>query len=85
MKQLNLLVWITQLGLSIAVPFVGFLLLALWLRDRLGWSNWVIAVGIVLGLITAVDSFFAAMKAMQRSSREKPDNGPPPVSFNDHH
>jgi len=83
MKQLNLLVWVTQLGLSIAVPFTGFLFLALWLRDRFGWGNWVMVVGILVGLITAADSFFVSMKAMQSSSRDKDD--PPPVSFNDHH
>jgi len=85
MKQLNLLVWVTQLGLSIAVPFAGFLFLALWLRDRFGWGSWVLIVGILIGLITAADSFFVAMKAMQRSCRNKPDDTPPPVSFNDHH
>ena len=49
MKQLHLLVWITQLGLSTATPLVGFILLAIWLRDRFCWGNWVIWIGIVLG------------------------------------
>ena len=82
MKQLNLLVWITQLGLSIAVPLAGFVLLAVWLRSRFGWGNWVLAVGILLGLISAVDSFRIAVKAMQKSSHAADD--PPPISFNDH-
>lgn len=82
MKQLNLLVWITQLGLSIAVPFACFILLALWLQERFGWGNWTLWVGILLGLITAVDSFRIAMKAMQKAAPK--DNEPPAVSFNNH-
>ena len=36
MKDLSLLVWLTQLGLSVAVPLAGFILLAVWLRSRFG-------------------------------------------------
>ena len=32
MKDLGLLVWLTQLGLSVAFPLAGFVLLGLWLR-----------------------------------------------------
>ena len=34
MKDLTLLVWLTQLGLSVALPLAGFILLALWLRKE---------------------------------------------------
>ena len=34
MKNLNLLIWLTQLGLSVAVPLGGFILLGLWLSQR---------------------------------------------------
>ncbi len=84
MKDLTLLVWLTQLGLSTALPLVGFILLALWLRDTLAWSNWVLWVGIALGVITAIDGFRNSLKAMERLSRRKRDDAPPPVSFNDH-
>ena len=30
MKDLPLLVWLTQLGLSVAAPLAGFVLLAVW-------------------------------------------------------
>ena len=52
MKDLTLIVWLTQLGLSVAVPMAGFVLLAVWLRNSLGWGQWVIYVGIGLGLIS---------------------------------
>lgn len=83
MKNLNLLVWLTQLGLSVAVPLLGFILLAVWLHGSCGWGSWVIWVGIVLGIVLAVDGLRVSLKAMERMSRDKEDKEPP-VSFNDH-
>lgn len=82
MKRLALLVWLTQLGLSVALPFAGFILSALWLQSRFGWGDWVIWVGIVLGGVCAVDGFRNSLKAMSRLARE--DDPKPPISFNDH-
>lgn len=84
MKDLSLLVWLTQLGLSVALPPAGFILLAVWLRNSHGWGNWVIFVGIALGLICAIDGFRHSLKAMERLSRKPKEDSPPPVSFNDH-
>ena len=84
MKDLCLLVWLTQLGLSVALPFGGFILLALWLQEQFGWGQWVLWVGIVLGVICAVDGFRSSIKAMERLSKKKKPDEPPPVSFNDH-
>lgn len=84
MKDLSLLVWLTQLGLSVAFPLGGFTLLALWLRDSCGWGGWVLWAGIGIGLILAIDGFRTSLKALERVSRDKPGKEPPPVSFNDH-
>ena len=84
MKDLSLLVWLTQLGLSVALPFGGFILLALWLQNEFGWGQWVLWVGIVLGVICAIDGFRSSIKAMERLSKRKDDPEPPAVSFNDH-
>jgi hypothetical protein len=84
MKDLTLIVWLTQLGFSVAVPLAGFVLLAVWLKDRFGLGQWVIYVGIGLGLICAIDGLRNSLKAMERLSRRKKDDPPPPVSFNDH-
>ena len=85
MKDLTLLVWLSQLGLSVAVPMAGFVLLAVWLRNSLGWGQWVIYVGIGLGLVCAISGLRNSLKAMERLSRRKKNDQPPPVSFNDHH
>lgn len=81
MKDLSLLVWLTQLGLSTALPLAGFILLALWLRS-LGWGNWVLWAGILVGVISAIDGFRNSLKAMSRLCKSKQEE--PPLSFNDH-
>ena len=84
MKNISLIVWLTQLGMSVAVPPAGFILLAVWLRNRFDLGLWVIWIGIILGLIGAIDGLRTSLKAMERLSKDKPEDGPPPVSFNDH-
>lgn len=83
MKDLKLLVWLTQLGMSVAVPPAMFILLALWLRDSCGWGGWVLWVGIGLGIVTAIDGLRTSLKAMSRLSKNKKQDDPP-VSFNEH-
>lgn len=83
MKDLTLLVWLTQLGLSTAAPLACCVLVAVWLRNRFGLGVWVIIVGAVLGLVLAFDGLRSSLKIMHRISKKKKDT-PPPVSFNDH-
>ncbi len=80
-----MLIWLTQLGFSVAAPLVLCTLGALWLRDRFCLGSWVIPAGIGVGLFLAVDGFRSSLKAMDRmgKSRHK-DRDEPPVSFNDH-
>lgn len=84
MKNLNLLVWLTQLGFGVAFPLAGFVLLAVWAQDRFALGSWVIWAGIVLGMVCAIDGLRTSLKAMERMAKDKPDDKEPPVSFNDH-
>lgn len=81
MKDISLLAWLTQLGLSVAVPPVMFILLAVWLRDSFGWGSWVIWVGIGLGIYGAVTGFLSSLRNLSRLADSKKE---PPVSYNDH-
>ena len=83
MKDLRLLIWLTQLGLSVAVPLGGFLFLGIWLNSRFGLGIWTVLAGLILGIISAVRSFRDAVKAMDRMT-PKNKQDPPPVSFNHH-
>lgn len=84
MKNINLLVFVTQLGLSVVFPLAGGILLALWLRQKYALGSWVLFVGIGLGLLAAFDGFRQTLKAMARMSRDNREDDPPPISFNDH-
>ena len=85
MKNLNLILWLTQLGYSVAFPLAGFTLLAVWLQRRFDLGIWIVLAGVALGLYCAVDGFRSSLKIMERLGREdKNEDAPPPVSFNDH-
>ena len=84
MKEITLLTWLTQLGLTVALPLAGWILLAVWLRDALQTGQWIVWIGIVLGLVGAADGLFHSLKALSKLTKDKNSDAPPPVSFNDH-
>ncbi len=83
MKNLTLIVWLTQLGLSVAIPPAVLILLAAWLRSRFGWGDWILVIAVILGLVCAVEGLVSSLKAMSRLSADK-NEGNIPLSFNDH-
>lgn len=83
MKNISLIVWLSQLGLSVTVPLGGFILLGVWLHNRFGWGNWIIIVCTVLGVICAVDGLKNSLKTMDRIAKDEAEDKPP-VSYNDH-
>lgn len=84
MKNISMIVWLTQLGFSIAFPLAGFILLAVWLRDRFALGPWVLVAGIILGIAGAVDGLRHSLKVMEFLAKNNKDEEPPPVSFNIH-
>lgn len=84
MGDLSLLVFFTQLGLTVALPLAGFILLAVWLQNALSLGGWVIWVGIILGLWTAFSGLRSTLKTMSRLAKDKKEAQDPGVSFNDH-
>lgn len=75
MKNLSLLVWLTQLGLSVVVPLIGFVLLGVWLNNRFSLGSWVNVVCVILGLVCAADGLRTSLKAMlQTAEGDKPVN-----------
>ena len=85
MKGLNMLVWLTQVGISVAAPLAAFVFCGLWLRDQFGLGNWIILVGLGLGIICAVTGFRQCLQLMeQMSKRTNKNDQEPPLSFNEH-
>lgn len=81
-KNVSMLVWLTQLGLSVAVTPCCFILLALWLRNALSLGNWILWVGIGIGIYCAITGLYSSLKMMLQMSKR--DDDAAPVSFNDH-
>lgn len=48
---------ITQLGLSVVISFLLWVFIAIWVRDTFNLGNFVMIIGILLGLGSAVLSF----------------------------
>jgi hypothetical protein len=83
MKDLGLLTWLTQLGLTVALPLGGLIWLGVWLKERFSLGPWVLWLAIVLGVVMAVDGLRASLRTLMRfSNQEKKE--PPAVSFNEH-
>ena len=83
MKDVSLLVWLSQLGLSVAVPPVVIILLAVWLRNRFSLGQWVLWVGIILGIYCAVMGLISSMRILLQMTRSKTQDTAS-VSFNEH-
>lgn len=83
MKDLSLLIWLTQLGLSVAVPPVLMVLLAIWLRDSCGWGNWVVWAAIALGIYCAITSLLSSLKTLSQltGGKQKEET---PIVYNEH-
>ena len=83
MKILELILWVTQFGLSVMLPPCFFLFLAHWLQTAHGWGMWTSWAGGVLGLLISVSTARANWKSMKKAAGL--DSGKePPVSFNGH-
>lgn len=84
MKDLTLLVWLTQLGISVAVPLCVFVGGALWLQNKLVLGSWIVIVGVVLGVMLAIYEFYRMMKLLDKVGNKKKHEGTTAVFFNDH-
>lgn len=87
MKEINMLVWLTQLGLGVAVPLAGFVWLGVWLQNRFSLGAWCVIVFTLIGLVTAWDGLKISLKAMERLDKSKgkeKKKDESRISFNDH-
>lgn len=84
MKDLSLLVFLTQLGLSVALPLAGFVFLGVWLHQSLDWGVWTVWAGIIIGFACAIEGLRSTLKAMAMMAKDKKSKQDPGVSFNDH-
>ena len=84
MKNLSLLVWLSQLALSVVFPLVALVWLGVWLNSQFAWGAWIVVVCTILGLVFAIDGLRYSLKLMERLAKKETEEDPG-ISFNDHH
>lgn len=64
---------ISQLGLSVVISFLLWIFIAMWIRDKFNLGNFVMIIGILLGLGSAVLSFikFCGLISPKEKNDEK--------------
>ena len=84
MKLLNLLLWVTQFGVSIVFPLCFFLWLGTWLQGKFDLGLWVTALCGVIGLLTTVSTVKSCLHSLRKAADEASPGEEPPIAFNDH-
>ena len=84
MKDLRMLVWLTQVGISVAAPLVVFLLSALWLRAQFGLGVWCVLAALALGMICAVSGLRQTLMLMEQMHKKNHQDPPAVPGFNEH-
>ena len=84
MKELTLLVWFMQLGLSVSVPLAGYVLLALWLQGKFQLGSWIVWAAVIIGAVSAIDGLRTSLRTLEKLSRKDKKEEKIVVSFNDH-
>lgn len=84
MKILNLLMWVGQFGLSIIFPTLFFLLLAVWLQQKLLLGGWIVIVLGILGVLTSISTAKSCLRSLRKAAEEVSGQRQTPISFNNH-
>ena len=76
---LTALSWLVQVGVSVAFPLVLFILMAVFLHNRFGIGNWIIAAGVGLGVLGAAGGLYGSLRSLHRLGKNEKE---PPEGFN---
>lgn len=75
----TVLALVSQLGFSIACPMVIFIGGGAWLDSKLGWTPWLLLLGMILGIGTAGAAFYQIATLTTRKRPAK--DGTPAVPY----
>ncbi|MBQ9980918.1 MAG: AtpZ/AtpI family protein [Oscillospiraceae bacterium] len=84
MKDVNLLIWLVQLGISVAVPLVGFILLGVWLHNSREWGSWVVIAGVIFGISGSVSGLRSSLQYLNKASKSNDEDNSSVISYNEH-
>ena len=78
LKNLSLL---TQVGLTVACPLIICIWGGSWLKTRFNLGDWVVLLGIILGIGSSVSGLAEFIRQQSRRAKKSTSN---PTSFNKH-
>ena len=65
---------ITQFGISTITPMLLCIFVAVWLQSRFGLGDWVVLVGVLMGVGSGFMSMMKMIRQMSELSRKEDDN-----------
>ena len=65
---------ITQFGISTITPMLLCIFVALWLKSRFGLGDWVVLVGVLMGVGSGFMSMMKMIRQMSELSRKEDDD-----------
>ncbi len=78
------LVWVGQLGFSLAVPPIAMGLIAFWLRKRFSLGVWVMIAAVMTGLLASVSTACGYYKDAMAKEKKDAEEHPRPRGYSDH-
>lgn len=70
-SALRYLIYFTQFGLSMVTPPLVCAYGAYWLKNRFGWGNWTVILGILLGVGAACVGIRDLMRFTEQQARKR--------------
>ncbi len=71
-RMLSKMSHVTGFGISLMTPIILLLLGAMWLQERFGLGDWIVAVAVVCGLISAGVTFYRFVSdEIKRAKKEE--------------
>ncbi len=61
-KSLKYMTMLTQLGISVVAPLILCIPAAIWIKSKLNLGDWVVLVGVMLGIASGCYSFWQSLK-----------------------
>lgn len=68
------LAFLSQIGLSLVLPIVLFLMLASYLQNKFGMGDWTTLVALILGLVSGVSSFISFLRYAYNEAKKSEEN-----------
>ena len=68
------LAMITQFGISTITPMLLCIFVALWLKNRFALGDWVVLIGVIMGIGSGFLSMMKMIRQMSELSKKEDEN-----------